>query len=304
MCARSRRSAFTLLELLVVLAIAAVLFALIAAAVQNARASASRLQCQNNLKQIGLALHQYHEVHQAFPPAFFSTHSGRYLSWMARILPYVEQEAIWRQAAEAYQITDWPWASPPHPDGALVGLFVCPDDLRAQNPASVTLFNSNPDSEHPGWITLPVAFTSYLGNAGIDLDSDDGVFAADAVTRLGDLTDGTGTTLLVGERPVSPDRTHGWWYAGPGQDFTGSADVVLGAEEINVIRSDCPEGPYAFGPGTADNPCDMFHYWSLHPGGANFLMADGSVRFLWYSSEPGLLSALATRAGGEVVSLD
>jgi prepilin-type processing-associated H-X9-DG protein len=293
-----------LLELLVVLAIIAVLIGLLVPAVQTARAAALQLHCRNNLKQIGLALHGYHDVAERFPPTF-STSSFSYLSWLARAMPYIEQDALWRQAEDAYRISNWPWATPPHPDGTVVRSFTCPADARAAETTSVTFFNPNPSlGSGPGIITLPIAFTSYLGNSGTNLNVQDGVFAPNAPTRLLDLTDGSSTTLLVGERPHPSDGTHGWWYAGPGQGFTGSADVVLGAAEINVTRPDCPPGPYRFGPGKTDNPCDMFHYWSMHSGGANFLLADGSVHSISYSIAPGLLPALATRQGGEVASLD
>jgi prepilin-type processing-associated H-X9-DG protein len=122
---------------------------------------------------------------------------------------------------------------------------------------------------------------------------------------LTDISDGTSNTLMVGERPPSPDEAAGWWYAGWGQGKEGSADMVLGVQEqysSQFYVVDCPPGPYQFGAGSLKNPCDMFHFWSLHPGGTNFLMADGSVHFLHYDAAP-LMPALATRNGREIVSL-
>jgi prepilin-type N-terminal cleavage/methylation domain-containing protein/prepilin-type processing-associated H-X9-DG protein len=296
------KSGFTMVELLVVIAIIAVLIGLLIPAVQKVRDTGQRLHCQNNLKQVGLALHGYHDTNNCFPPTF-STSSERYLSWQARILPYIEHDSLWRQAEQAYRIEKWPWADPPHPNGVVVKLYRCPADP-GDLAATVTFYNHTPHSIHSGQITLQVAFTSYLGNEGLNLYSCDGVFAPDVSVRLSDLTDGASYTLLAGERPPSADLLHGWWYAGSGQNVTGSADIVLGAAELNVIRPDCPPGPYAFGPGTQANPCDMFHFWSGHAGGANFLLADGAVRFLPYSCAPTLLPALATRQGGEPVPLD
>jgi prepilin-type processing-associated H-X9-DG protein len=122
--------------------------------------------------------------------------------------------------------------------------------------------------------------------------------------RLADVTDGTSTTLLVGERPPSPDNRFGWWYAGIGQMGDGSADSHLGVREtVQSVRAPMCAGlapPY--GPGIADNMCDAFHFWSRHPGGSEFLFVDGAVHFISYSAKD-LLPALATRAGGEPAEL-
>ncbi|HZU36839.1 MAG TPA: DUF1559 domain-containing protein, partial [Gemmataceae bacterium] len=147
------------------------------------------------------------------------------------------------------------------------------------------------------------ALSSYLGNEGTDQFSEDGVLYLDSRVKMVDIIDGTSNTLLVGERPPSPDLRFGWWYAANGQNSCGSLDTVLGAQELNFTYSSCPFGPVPYGPGRLNNPCDTFHFWSLHPGGANFAFADGSVHFLSYGSAD-ILEALATRAGGESVTLE
>jgi prepilin-type processing-associated H-X9-DG protein len=145
--------------------------------------------------------------------------------------------------------------------------------------------------------------TSYLGNEGIRAADSSGVLFLNSSIRVTDIHDGSSNTLLVGERPPSADLIFGWWYAGWGQDRAGEGDSVLGVRTKNVqipFAPDCPVGPYHFAPGDFNNQCDAFHFWSPHSGGANFVFADGSARFLTYSADE-IMPALATRAGREVV---
>ncbi len=290
------RRGFTLLELLIVIAIIGILIALLVPAVQQVRASAAKVPCANNLRQIGMALYQYHEVHKVFPPGMsWNRGKGPLLmsSWLTHLLPFVEQQNLWEKTQAAFQQSPSPFKNPPHAGLAtVIPVYGCPADGRAGMAliAPVDKF--------------PVAFTSYLGVSGKDLESLDGIFFRDSRIRLGDIDDGLSQTLLAGERPPSADLQFGWWYAGAGQRFTGSADMLMGVYEKNALpitKGSCPPGSYPFGPGRLGNQCDMFHFWSLHPGGAHFLYADGSVHFLTYSAAP-LLPALASRAGGEVVT--
>ena len=126
----------------------------------------------------------------------------------------------------------------------------------------------------------------------------------DSAVRLTDISDGTSNTIAIGERPPSADLYFGWWYAGVGQLGNGDADTHLGVRGLNerVAGSTCPVGSYHFAAGRVRDQCDMFHFWSLHPGGANFAFADGSVRFLSYSADS-VMPALSTRAGGETASV-
>src|SRR5262249_17340267 len=118
--------------------------------------------------------------------------------------------------------------------------------------------------------------------------------------KMAEVTDGLSNTLLVGERPPSKDLVYGWWFAGSGFGGCGAAGVVQGVREIAPPTltgyPSCPRGPYQFQAGNVNNQCDQFHFWSFHPGGSNFLMGDGSVRFLTYGAA-GVLPALSTRAG-------
>ncbi len=289
------RCGITLVELLVVIAIIGVLIALLLPAIQQVRAAAHRTGCANNLKQLGLALHQYHDSNNTLPPGAIpgtNIEEYPYVSWLTRLLPYVEQASLWRVTESAYRQDRSPFHNPPHVGlDTVVALFICPAEGRA--------FSAQTSYGYQ------VAFTCYLGNEGTDQTSGDGVLYSKSRVRLTDIRDGTSQTLLVGERPPSTDFFYGWWYAGYGQDGTGSCDMVLGARERNTspkLTGSCPPGPYSYQSGRLDNQCDQFHFWSLHSGGAHFLFADGSVHFLSYSAAP-LLPALATRSGGEAVTM-
>lgn len=149
-----------------------------------------------------------------------------------------------------------------------------------------------------------VTFTSYLGVEGTNQTTSDGVLFLDSRVSLLDIRDGTSNTLMVGERPPSADLGLGWWYAGWGQELDGSAEMILGVQEIiNLSRfPGCSPDSTEYRKGQFNNLCDALHFWSPHLGGANFLFADGSVHFLPYSAAP-LMPALATRNGGEAVTI-
>jgi prepilin-type N-terminal cleavage/methylation domain-containing protein/prepilin-type processing-associated H-X9-DG protein len=289
------RSGFALVELLVVIAIIGVLIALVLPAVQKVRDNAQRSHCSNNLRQIGLAAHQYHDMVKSFPAGMRYKNGQdpyRFSTWLTHLLPYIEQDNLWEKTRAAYEFSISPFKNPPHVGLAtVIGLYACPADGRAWDIGFAPMDQ------------IDVAFTSYLGVEGKDFTTQDGVFYVDSWTRMTDISDGTSQTLLAGERPPSANLQFGWWYAGIGQRFTGSADSVLGVQEQNVLplsKAYCPSGTYAYGPGAINNQCDMFHFWSLHPGGAHFLFADGSVHFLGYEAAP-ILPALASRANGDMV---
>ncbi|VTS08232.1 DUF1559 domain-containing protein [Tuwongella immobilis] len=302
---RIDRRAFTLIELLVVIGIIAILIGLLLPAIQKVREAAARAQCRNSLKQIGLALHNYHDSQQMLPPAHSLAPSyypefarpapgdTRWLfGWMLRIAPYVEQENIYRQVDFAAH----PWwqylqGQPILPDNTLNGipvkLFQCASDTRSD------LLTYQQGQR--------VALTGYLGVSGTHQFAFDGALHVNAQNRFASFTDGTSNTLMVGERPPSQDLVYGWWFAGsgPAPNF-GTTDVTLGVVE----RRDPTGLAEQFRPGKLVDPAleHSWHFWSLHPGGGNWLMVDGSVHYLTYGSA-GLLPGLATRSGGEAVTL-
>ncbi len=293
-----RRRAFTIVELLTVIGVISMLMGMLMPAIQKVRAAADRMRCASNLHQIGIALHLFHNDHQRFPPGVTSDRPGEpfpRMTWLTRILPYIEQDTLWGQSISAYTTNRNFMANPPHEGFSTpIKLYSCPADERVSS-AQVTFLGLRP------------ALTSYVGVLGTSFSKSDGVLYRDSRTRITDIYDGSSNTIIVGERPPSANFWYGWWYAGVGQQGTGSLDMLLGASEQNsgwAFVSHCPPGPYQFGPGKTNNMCDTFHFWSLHPNGAHFLCADGSVHFITYNVLPTLIPALATRNGGEIETID
>jgi prepilin-type processing-associated H-X9-DG protein/prepilin-type N-terminal cleavage/methylation domain-containing protein len=315
------RCGFSLIELLGVIAILAFLLGLLLPAVQKVRAAAARTQCANNMKQHGLALHNFHDANGTFPAGVSDPNAtpalNCYWSWMAQILPYVEQDNLyraadaWQRQGGSYQTRSspqywWPWGefwtspptTPPNPAlGTLVKTWECPADGR-------TLVATDLSG-------MTIAFTAYLGVAGTRGDTAagrNGILFYLSKTRMADIIDGTSNTAMVGERPPSSDLYFGWWFAGAGYDGktgigSGTGDVVLGAREVDYAASlSCPVTAVGLQPGQPSVMCDQAHFWSLHTGGANFLMGDGSVKFLTYSADA-VLPQMCTRNGGEVYNV-
>ncbi len=289
------RRALTLIELLVVIVIIGILMALLLPAVQYARASARRLECASRLRQVALALHEFHDARKSFPAGLTrntSSSSTPYSTWIVSILPFLDQDPLWQQSNNAYLQDPSPFHNPPHTLMAqLLPAVQCPADDRVR-----VVQRTRSDRQ--------VALSSYLGVSGTNLFATDGVLYGDSNVTFGNIKDGVSHTLLVGERPPSPDFFYGWWYAGVGQGQTGSLNSVLAVREVNIFTDpygSCFDGPYRFRPGTISQPCDRFHFWSLHSGGGNFALCDGSVHFLAYAGES-VLPALATRNGHEEVA--
>jgi prepilin-type processing-associated H-X9-DG protein len=214
---------------------------------------------------------------------------------MALILPQIEEEGLFRTSAAACQSDPEPLHNPPHVGLAtVVRPYVCPADGRLRVPLTDRL-------------GVRASFTSYIGINGSvpprGTRAFVGVLGSGPGIRLTAVTDGISQTLMVGERPPPDSLQAGWWYPvyyGHGAGLRGPNNWIILGGGVIFPDDPCFAGKGTFGPGWTGNPCDRFHLWSLHAGGANFLFADGSARFLAYSAEP-LMVALGSRSGGEVI---
>ena len=294
---RVSRRAFTLIELLVVIAIIAVLIGLLVPAVQKVREAAARAQCQNNLKQIGLALHSYHDRMKSFPAGYVSAVDARDedlgpgWGWAAYLLDDLEQGNLKRQINFALDIGNNANAAARVQS---LPVFLCPSDS-----SPVTTFI-------PADAAASLAFANYVGAFGSqsiteDPGDGDGIFYRNSKTRIADITDGTSNTLKVGER-ASRIAYSSWTGALTGCTVAPNSPTNYGDGTAAVLC--LGHIGYAEDEHTPNNPRNRVEdFSSQHTGGVNFVFADGSVHFIPDSISPVVWSALGTRAGGEPVSL-
>ena len=313
---QSARRAFTLIELLVVIAIIAVLIALLLPAVQSAREAARRISCFNNLKQIGIALHNYHDVHNAFPPGYASNWKrdagdegtaeddiGHGWGWASMILPQMEQRNVYNAINFGLTMT-----YPANDTAQLLRIngYLCPSD----NPKPLVPVR---DEENTRTV-YTVGSANYVGSFGTGEIGEapgrgDGLFFRNSHVSFRDITDGSSQTFAIGER--SHDLSYVTWTgrAIGGWLFT-TASFEGGRNKFNPD----PEESFTMvlGPiGTENLPrtpnypaAHVEDYRSWHPGGVNFLFGDGSVRFIKNQISEPIYQALATRAKGEILSAD
>jgi prepilin-type N-terminal cleavage/methylation domain-containing protein/prepilin-type processing-associated H-X9-DG protein len=311
--ARLFRPAFTLIELLVVIAIIAILIGLLLPAVQKVREAANRMSCGNNLKQIGLGLHGYHDASRVFPPGYFATLSysdgatdtSPGWGWAAFILPNLEQDNLYRQLNFSQPVQNSLAIQ------TMVKVYVCPSDVPPSAAFPV------PDAfGKPIVLAAPSSYAACCGGdeSGTFDPTGLGIFYRNSRTRLTDVTDGTSNTILVGEK--SWGNANGIWAGainngvclrgklnpcpGNGAASYPAATLVLAHSHLNNTTTD------------TDGGLDDFS--SRHIGGSNFVFADGSVRFLRsvpsdnpdgsYTPDSLILQALGTRANGEIVPAD
>ena len=304
---------FTLIELLVVIAIIAILVGMLLPAIQTVRESAARTKCAHNLHEIGVALHNYHDSHNAFPPGY--TASAPYFNgatdttpgwgWAAYLLPYLDQQSLYNQL-DLNQPVESSTAIQ-----TFVQVYLCPSDLIPTRPISI--------ADAFGNAIVLAAPSSYAACCGGDeSDTADptglGVFYRNSHTRLTDITDGTSQTILIGERAFANAQAiwagainGGMCWRGvnnpptenTGQNAFPGPCLVLGHSHLNN-----PDG---------DSDASVDDFSSMHGGGSNILFADGAVHFIGtiphnnadgsYTQDSLNFQGLGTRANGEVVPL-
>ncbi len=287
---------FTLIELLVVIAIIAVLIALLLPAVQKVREAANLVSCKNNLKQIGLAMQNYHDSQGSFPVGYYDPtpwpqlDHGPGWGWGAFLLPYLEQGNLQNQINFKLDVGD--------PANAAIRTiflksFFCPSDTQ------VTTFTVT-DGGSNTWTLAQGSYVACNGNDGVDdftTPPHTGAFIrATKGFKIADIRDGLSNTLFVGDRTIR--LSYSTWVGGP----TGALNPFLmapgnyGAEVTLLMCHAGPTGPNTPGVFDADST------WSPHLIGVPYLFGDGSVHFISNSIDIQVWMALATRAGGEAVS--
>jgi prepilin-type processing-associated H-X9-DG protein/prepilin-type N-terminal cleavage/methylation domain-containing protein len=299
---RRARAAFTLIELLVVIGIIAILIGLLLPAVQKVRDAAARSQCTNNLKQVGLALQGYHDINKQFPPGYISgvaangDDTGPGWGWAAYLLPHVEQQPLFAQINFTQPIEAGVNAAA---RTTRVKSYLCPADspLPTFPVGPRTIFGQLLST------TCTIAAANYIGNFGTGEPGVDGegIFFRNSTIRIADISDGTSSTLLVGERSFRYAEAT-WVGVVTGTDFAptpGSpfAGQVYGAS--NFVLGHTGE---SFGGPTG--PGDVNNFTSNHTGGVNFVFCDGHVRLLGSSVDYKTYKALSTRAGNETIPGD
>jgi prepilin-type N-terminal cleavage/methylation domain-containing protein/prepilin-type processing-associated H-X9-DG protein len=311
-----RRRGFALVELLVVIAIIAVLLGLLVPAVMKVREAANRMSCQNNLKQLGLALHSFHDTFGRFPPGQagemqllppWITKLGplHHQGWAPFILPFIEEENLGK-------LYHWDlWSADPLNQPVMahhLKIFQCPSAPEQERFYTAWPFDTtSPPGKGacgdyaPTWGIDPDSGPILVANKLIDRPGDyRGVLAPHEMARISQITDGTSHTILVAEDAGRPTLWQAGWRR---QDLINNGAPWAGYNNGLYLHGSNSDGTGAWG-ACAINCTNNRQVYSFHSGGANTVFADGSVRFLKAGMSIRTLAALITRAGGEVVSFD
>jgi prepilin-type N-terminal cleavage/methylation domain-containing protein len=290
---RTHRRGFTLIELLVVIAIIAILIALLLPAVQQAREAARRAQCKNNLKQVGLALHNYHDNFNSLPPGWIGVTAGASdiygvngWAWGSKILPQLDQSPLYSQLNFNVKME-----APANLASRKLVLpaFRCPSDT---GPDVWTI------QDESGNNLAELATANYVGVFGVsDIDdcvdvplspcNGEGALYQNSRVRFSDVSDGLSGTFLVGEHRSRRD---------PGLNWSSTWTGVVTDGDDAIVRV---LGTTDHTPNHPSNHIDDFS--SYHTGGAHFVFGDGAVRFVSTNIDLGVYQHMATRAAGDLV---
>ena len=304
---QKRTRGFTLIELLVVIAIIAILIALLLPAVQQAREAARRSQCKNNLKQIGLAMHNYHDTHRIFPPGYIrnmqipESVAPRFpqFGWACMILPYVEETALYNKIGSNSSdfAVDWNTDNQALYDLSreVINVYICPSD------PDDNFSDWGVDKSTSGLTGGNPAKSNYLASGQ--------VFTLNSNTKVRDIIDGTSNTFLVGEATGDQGYYDGLWMGahkwGNQNNYCTDEGIIRHGTgtyagvplRINGYGDECPLPPPDY--------CAYYHrkhtFASMHEGGAHFVFADGSVHFLSENIDITLFNNLAQENDRNVV---
>jgi len=310
---RFRNRGFTLIELLVVIAIMTILIALLLPAVQQAREAAHRVQCRNNMKQLSLAMHDYHVTFGVFPFGFDEHET----LWSAMILPQIEQSnlystLIWQEDGPG----NWNWNGSPNEKacGTLIPLFRCPSMAVKEHFANEGIPNRVPisyracSSSNAASDDLASIPASVSPKVALEMQSGlDGMFYGCSSVRIRDIRDGTSNTIMIGESFTDPTYVKDgqamdyWAFGAPQTEGWDCVPGDRGGTEYSeglgscVVRINSRRDPSVHG------VLMEMSFGSYHTGGAHFALADGSAGFISESVDMGIYRALGSIRGGEVV---
>jgi prepilin-type N-terminal cleavage/methylation domain-containing protein/prepilin-type processing-associated H-X9-DG protein len=318
-------SGFTLIELLVVISIIAILIGLLIPAVQKVRAAAVKSQCQNNLKQLGIAMHGYHNDNESFPPGQWNPFWGEASPWdrgcwAQVILPYIEQNNLyqtWVSDGGASTVNSYPntgWALTMPNKDTVIKTLICPAD---ENSPKTKTRDGNAIPAAGGGTQLQGLHVNYVvcagstpyGNGQVYSGAPlNGIFFVQSKTKMSGITDGTSNTLLMSEICVSPDLTANdlrgrYCNTWEGNNwFTTFAPPNTSLPDRQAYQGQSiPKAPVTnAGAGSSTTSQNALYARSYHDGGVNGLLADGSVRFISNTVNPTVYQGLGSRNGGEV----
>jgi prepilin-type N-terminal cleavage/methylation domain-containing protein len=309
---RPPRRGFTLIELLVVIAIIAILIGLLLPAVQKIREAANRMKCSNNLKQLGLGLHNFEATYGFFPPGAVTNSTSvaatqtraklgittrTFHSWTPFVLPYIEQDNLYRQ----YNLNaNWYDAANQAVRETPLNLMVCPSTPRAAGRFNQRTIGGVLVKAAPGDYAPDNAYGTALEGLGlVDVTViNDGIMEVNVALGIPEIRDGVSNTLLLSEDAGRPDRWRaGRLVAANAQNDGGWAD----RDNEYITHGFTADGTTSPGP-CHTNCTNDNEVYSFHPGGANHVMGDGSVRFIKASMDIRLFVKLITRAGDDVVT--